>query len=428
MPANPHITMNEEPTFADAVAKAQQFAFGNRAYHFEGMLFFQAGRLMFSTAMPLEDFVRVAEPRSSKVVKRVEKKILKATEGDSIDDVAETTNRPIDRAHVRSITKYVTNAVNHGDPYIMPPATLNLRGERVTIFTLVGDSTIKPAILVLPAHARFEITDAQHRRAAVSDALDDRSVRRSLLRDGIAVMVSFENDLDQVHQDYADASKVKPIATSLVAVYDGRLPVNALAKHLGRNCALFLHTIDATSKGSSLSAGSVKVWNTNILRQFVKYAGLHSREGDDTWNEKFTQLFGEQGDPRYVAFLDYLTTFVDACTRHFPLFKTLAEMSPEDMSMVPKLRAKDGGQVLMTAPGMNILGALAHDLRVIQHQGKDIEPWIKKLASIDWSYEGAIWQKTLIIGGKISVSAKAVKDAIAAVEKQIGLESFQVAA
>ncbi|ASY70313.1 DNA sulfur modification protein DndB [Sinorhizobium fredii] len=427
---NPDVNMKLYPNFADAVNAAVQFAFGNHAHHFEGTLFQQGGRFMFSTAMPFERFVQVAEANSTMVRKRSEKRddqrVLIATEGDAVDDVADTTNRPVDRGHVRAITKYLTNAVSRGEHYIMPPATLNLRDESVTLFTLEGESTIKPAVLVLPPHARFEITDAQHRRQGISEALEDANVRRKLLRDGIAVMVTFENELSQVHQDFADASKTKPIAGSLVAVYDGRLPVNALAIYLARNCPLFRHTVDATSKGSSLSAGSVKVWNTNVLRQFVKYAGLNSREGDDGWNSKFMQVYGDQDDPRCQQFRDYLVHFIEACAQHIPLLNKLVKLSAEDMSNVPKLRAKDGGQVLMTAPGMNVLGALAHDLyRAVYRPGQDIEPWIKKLAAIDWSYAGAVWQDTLIIGGKMSTSAKAVKEAIAAVEKQIGLDSLQ---
>lgn len=427
---SPDVSIKEFQSFPEAVNASVQFAFGNHAHHFEGMLFEQGGRNMFSTAMPFERFVQVAEANSAVIRKRSEKredvKVLTAIEGDAVDDVANTTNRPVDRGHVRGITKYIVNAVNHGEPYIMPPATLNLRHETATLFTIEGNSTIKPAVMVLPPHARFEITDAQHRREGIGEALESQQVRRRLLRDGIAVMVTFENDLSQVHQDFADASKTKPIAGSLVAVYDGRLPVNALAIHLARSCRLFRHTIDATSKGSSLSAGSVKVWNTNVLRQLVKYAGLNSREGDDGWNSKFTQVYGEQDDSRYQQFRDYIVHFVDVCTKHLPLFNTLAALSPEDMSDVPKLRAKDGGQVLMTAPGMNVLGAVAHDLyRAIHRQGDDIEPWIQKLAAIDWSYEGVVWQATLIADGKMSTSGKAVKEAIATVEKQIGLDIVQ---
>jgi DGQHR domain-containing protein len=416
-------------SFPDAVNAAMQFAFGNQAQDFKGVLFQQGGRYMFSTAMPFERFVQVAEADNVVVRKRSEKrdggKVVVATEGDTVDDVAETTNRPVDRGHVRGITKYLSHSAKLGEKYIMPPATLNLRDAQATMFTVEGDSTIKPAVMVIPPHARFEITDAQHRREGIAEALKDPAIRSRLLRDGIAVMVTFETELAQVHQDFADASKTKAISGSLVAVYDGRLPVNALALHLARTCALFQHTVDATSKGSSLSAGSVKVWNTNVLRQFVKYAALNSREGDESWNTKFTQVYGEQNDPRYLKLRDYLVEFINACAEDIPLLAKLAALAADDMSNVPKIRAANGGQVLMTAPGMNILGAIAHNVyHAVYKQGGDIRPWTKKLGKVDWSYKGGVWKGTLIVEAKVSTSARAVKDAIEELEKQIGLAAL----
>jgi|tagenome__1003787_1003787.scaffolds.fasta_scaffold20985553_2 DNA sulfur modification protein DndB len=425
-------------SFQEAVTAAQQYAFGNQAHHFEGTLFTQGGRKMFSTAMPLERFVQIAEPHNVVVRKRSEKRgderVLMATEGDSPEDVADTTNRPMDKDHVKTITKYLTHAAKVGQMYIVPPATLNLREAGVgTMFTVKGDSTIKPAILCLAQHARLEITDAQHRREGIHGALADPSARIRLLRDSIAVMMTFENDIAQVHQDFADASRTKPIPNSLVAVYDSRRPVNALAVQLTRTCRLFRHTIDATAKGSSLSAGSVKVWNTSVLRQLVKYAALNSREADDIWNEKFQAVYGaDRSDERFARFQDFLAEFVEACTQDIPLFDNLARLAADDMSQVPKIRASGGGQILMTAPGMNILGALAYTMYQLAKHGSDIRVWTKKLGTLDWSYGGSLWQPYLMIEGKakegeegkakVSTSAKAVKDTVELVEQKVGLK------
>ena len=149
------------------VEAAQKYVYGNRANFFEGTLFEQGGRVMFSTAMPFEDFVRVAEAKAS------------ATKGDDVKAVAETANRPIDKNHVRAITKYLTGSVKRREKYIMPPATLNLRGNKgATLFTVIGESSIKTAILTLPSYARFDITDAQHRREGLLHPAIDGASRR----------------------------------------------------------------------------------------------------------------------------------------------------------------------------------------------------------------------------------------------------------
>src|SRR5262249_33641903 len=412
------------------VAAAQQYIYGNRALFFEGTLFEQGERVMFSTAMPFEDFVRIAQAKSS------------AAKGADVEAVADTTNRPIDKGHVRSITKYLATAVKRHERYIVPPATLNLRGAKgATLFTVEGQWSIKAAILALPSYARLDITDAQHRRAGIELAMADPAVRDQLLRDGIAVMITFEEDQDQVHQDFADASKTRPIADSLVAVYDGRLPVNALAIHLARNCRLFRHTIDATAKGSNLSAGSVKVWNTSALRQFVKYAALNSRAGDEAWNKAFAESYGEPGTEGHARFRAFLDRFIDDCTSGIPLFKKLASLNADDLSEVPTIRAQGGGQVLMTAAGMNVLGGVCYALYQRHKSGEDVSPHIARLATVDWSYRGALWKGELVneemgktqdgtMGKVLRISANAahVKGAIGKVVEAIGLRPVEIAA
>ena len=262
--------------------------------------------------------------------------------------------------------------------------------------------------------------------------MTDRQTRDQLLRDGIAVMITFEEDHDQVHQDFADASKTRPMPDSLVAVYDGRLPVNALAIHLARKCRVFEHTIDATSKGSNLSAGSVKVWNTSALRQFVKYAGLNSRAGDDAWNKAFVDNYGEAGSEARERFQTYIVKFIDDCAECIPLFKKLASLNADDLSEVPGIRAQRGGQILMTAAGMNVLGGVAYAIYRRHKTGEDVMPYMKRLGDIDWSYKGALWQGELVNeeGNALRVSANAshVKGAIAKVSEAIGLSELDLAA
>lgn len=438
-----NVDVKHHSNLSEAVEAAQKFAFGNHAFHFEGTIFEQGGRPMFSTAMAFEMFCRVAEAKSAEVTpQRNNDGEIVAVVGDDVDAVAETTNRPIDRGHVKGITKYLMDAITRKEKYIMPPATLNLRGDMAaTLFTVDGPATTKPAILVLPPHARFEITDAQHRCAGIDAALRNPASRRQLLRDGIGAMITFENDPNQVHQDFADASKTRAIAGSLVAVYDGRLPVNAIAIHLARNCRLFKHTIDATTSGSSLSAGSVKVWNTNVLRQLVKYSGLNSRAGDEAWNKAFVSNYGESGSDAYERFRQYLVMFVDECSIYIPLFKKLASLKADDLSEVPRIRAQGGGQILMTAPGMNVLGAIGYMLYQRHKSGKDITGFVKSLGEIDWSYNGALWKGSLLVeaiakprGGtpqkvmRVSPSAVAVNAAVEKVRQAIGLGVTDMAA
>src|SRR5258708_7508809 len=106
-----NVNVKALPTVSSMVETVQQYIYANRAHHYEGTLFEQGGRVMFSTAMPLEDCVRIAQVKTS------------AVKGDDVASVGDTTNRPIDKTHVRSINKYLTGAIQRHEKYIMPPAT-----------------------------------------------------------------------------------------------------------------------------------------------------------------------------------------------------------------------------------------------------------------------------------------------------------------
>lgn len=176
-------------------------------------------------------------------------------------------------------------------------------------------------------------------------------------------------------------------------------------------------------------------------RQFVKYAALNNRAGDDAWNKAFMESYGELGSETHEKFRAFLAKFIDDCTNGIPLFKSLATLNADDLSEVPGIRRQDGGQVLMTAAGMNVLGGVCYALYRRHKLGDDIHPHLNRLGIIDWSYRGALWKGELVneeIGkmengtmGKvlrISANAAHVKGAIAKVVEAIGLRPADLAA
>src|SRR5208283_2059160 len=84
----------------------------------------------------------------------------------------------------------------------------------------------------------------------------------------ISVMITMEGSLDQIHQDFADASKTKALPKSQLAAYDRRNPANGMVIDLLERCPIFMGKIDSTSK--TLSKNSTKLFLTNQVRQMVK--------------------------------------------------------------------------------------------------------------------------------------------------------------
>ena len=62
------------------------------------------------------------------------------------------------------------------------------------------------------------------------------TLREELETDGIGVMITCETNIDQIHQDFADCSKTKPLPPSQLAVYDRRNPANKLVIDLEAKC------------------------------------------------------------------------------------------------------------------------------------------------------------------------------------------------
>ena len=185
----------------------------------------------------------------------------------TVEQVRSATNRPTMPDHVSNVKNYLND--NIGGRYIIPPMTLNVR-QPMNVYEPSYPSTLKTVWLVLPASARLEITDGGHRKAAidkVSEQLDDEKLA-NFDQDAVAVMITVEDDMHQIHQDFADCSKTKPLPKSQLAAYDRRNPANGLVLDLIEKCPIFAGKIDSTS--TTLSINSTKLFLTNQVRQMVK--------------------------------------------------------------------------------------------------------------------------------------------------------------
>ena len=179
-------------------------------------------------------------------------------------------NRPVVPEHVRVIKSYLLSAIEKGERYIIPPVTLNSTGS-VEIMVPEGDYTPTTGYAVLPDEASVHITDGQHRYLAIDQVVDElRGTPEgdNFMRTGVPFMMTIESDMNQTHQDFADAGRTKPLPSSLLAVFDTRQPANRAVIELGERVKLLQGRIDATS--STLSVNSPFVFLVNQIRQFVK--------------------------------------------------------------------------------------------------------------------------------------------------------------
>ena len=276
-------------------------------------VFDQGNRKLLCGVLPVRVLTRVLEHNAS-------------TRGTVAARALNTRNRPVAADHVRAIKAYILNAIEKQENFIIPPLTLNST-DSVEIMVPEGSYTPTTGYAVFPDEASVHITDGQHRYLAIRQAVDDlRGTPNgdNFMRVGVPFMMTVESDLNQVHQDFADAGRTKPLPSSLLAVYDTRQPANRAVMELGEQVKLLKGRIDATS--STLSLNSPFVFLVNQIRQFVKA----SLTGSPTVSEQsFASSAGNtlaipESYHRWVrsrvVFLDVMTEIIDD-------WRELAELS-----------------------------------------------------------------------------------------------------
>lgn len=333
----------------------------------------------------------------------------------SITDVHNAINRPEVPEHSDAIAKYVRD--NIGDNYVLPPITLNIQ-QSVRLYSVNYDAQVRPGYLVIPALGKFAITDGQHRRSGIVKALNEycrEDQRDALSNDGIAVMITCESNINQIHQDFADCSKTKALAASQVAVYDRRNPANRLVVDVEQSCPFFKGKIDATS--SKLGKRSTALFTANQVRQFVKVmlVGVWAMGDLDFEKRARERLQTEENYQMYLhRITDYLNTVAEAC----PVMRELSQITGGvEMNRIPVRRNE--GWLVLTAIGLVVLGLIGHEIMMAKNAANWKE-YAQRLGALDWRRSAGHWQGKLVNKGSIITTQMAAKAAVAEARMQIG--------
>jgi DGQHR domain-containing protein len=339
----------------------------------------------------------------------------------SITDVNLSLNRPEIPEHSDSIGKYLAD--NAGGVYVLPPITLNVQ-QPVRLYSVdYPGAQVRPGYLVMPPLAKLAITDGQHRRSGAIKALQalgDLSPERheELMRDGIAVMITCESNIDQIHQDFADCSKTKALAPSQVAVYDRRNPANRLVVDIERLCPVFRGKVDATSV--KLGKRSTSLFTANQVRQFIKSILVGNwGMGDAEFEKRARERLGT--DENYQLYTPRIVEFLNAVTDACPVMRELGQITGGvDLNRVAVRRNE--GWLVFTATGLVVVGLIGYEILT-----KNVENWreyAKRLGEVDWRRSSPHWHGILVTGEKgkekIITSQSAAKAAVVKVRGLIG--------
>lgn len=376
------------------------------------ILFFQGGRLSASTSMPAGLAVKIL---SSDPVD------MKST----LDQVKNSYNRPIDKDHVKAVCNYLVNAISNQEKYILPSLTVTAT-KKQKVFTInpTEESFTQLGYIVLSLDDNsLTVTDGQHRLEGIRLALQSLKDKKldQLKSDGVSIMFSFESNLNQVHQDFADCAKTKALPKSMISVYDRRVPVNRLTLDAIELCTLFNDgLVDSTS--SSLSKKSNCLLLTSSVRNLMKalFLGNHSMadKAFDTYANKNMQ------NPHYSNFLDIFLNVINTITKYNPVLKeiSLLERGPQRQKII-EYREK---YLIANPLGLSVACKAIHNFTLINKQPEALDDFIRRLMlDINWEKNAEIWQGNVIVqrGDSVAIanSNKPVELAIKAISQHLGI-------
>jgi DGQHR domain-containing protein len=339
-------------------------------------LFRQGTRWLLQGVLPIASIVRSFESHP-------------ATKAASLADVEKAINRPLMEDHVRGISTYLVE--NAGSRYILPGLSVNIQTVRpLRFYTTDSQEAIVFGYLFLPNSARFSLTDGQHRIFGAKDAMEKmlQVIRDHFSEDGVPVMISLENDVRQVHQDFADCSRVRPLPPALLATYDRRNPGNRMFLDLIDKTAIFRDKVESASK--SISKTSPNLFTANQIKSYVKALLLRSWSGSvEQYEADVRDLIAnqEQQDAKVAE----LVTFTEALTEAIPVWKQITSIPPEKKNQIIDIRA--GRYVCLEGEGLVILGYIGYEL--LNYAPDGWREYVKRLGSINWRESELMWTSSL---------------------------------
>ena len=409
MTAKPNV-IRVSGTSDDARARAAAVAADTNREVVPVRVFEQGDRAMLSGVLPVRVLTRILEHNA-------------ADKGVAASRALNTRNRPVSNDHVRAIAAYLRRAIERQENYIIPSLTLNSTST-VEILVPDGDYTPTTGYAVFPDEAAVHITDGQHRYLAirqVASELRGTPAGDNFMRAGVPVMMTIESVLDQVHQDFADAGRTKPLPPSLLAIYDTRQPANAAVMAIGEQVKLLKGRIDATS--STLSANSPFVFLVNQVRQFVK----SSLTGNPTVSESSFATHAEAAITNPEArerWIKSRVAFFNAMTEIITDWKEISELSPPGGPDAATVLARtkeirEHKRVTLTSAFLNTLGVVSHNVLKDATSGTvdqakledDLQVRLEPFRYVSWDRSDEMWDGNLVVDGKIRTQTPALKAA-----------------
>jgi DGQHR domain-containing protein len=311
--------------------------------------------------------------------------------------------------HVRSISDYLVET----DKYILPGITLNVK-ETITVYTVRSSSAVRMAVIVLPGHATFYVTDGQHRLKAVADALNKKP---ELSNDALPVAIVVEPDVDQIHQDFADCAQTRPIPPALLTLYNRSDELSKLTVDVANTVDFFAKRLEKV--GNTVSKRSTNFYTLNHLRMSIASVMTgNSASGGATLSRSTGEMLST--DQERDSWRAQLEWFYGTLTEAIPEWKMVRDANLGHGSLPPDLIDFRAGYFHFTGTGLAIIGAIGYLIFKYYKDTSEREKKVIELAKlIDWRRLGSdgkanpFWVGTIMSpDGKMVTSRYAIEAAV----------------
>jgi DGQHR domain-containing protein len=388
------------PTQQDAVNQAFADAGTSGARVFQCHVYEQGQRVHLAFCLSFEQLLEMA-------------KFQTADKKKNRDNAEDLINRPLVPNHVNEIAKYLLET----DNYILPSFIFNCKTP-IKVFAF-GSGVMQFGYAVLPSNVELYVTDGQHRIKAIEKAVQERP---ELLNDSATVLVVQEDDIDQIHQDFADCAKNKPISPALLTTFDVSDALSKLTRDISKDLVIFAGRIDKISRTVN-EKDSDYLFTMNQLRLGIAeflFGSSQKKTIESCKNQNRHQLKLLLEKARY--FYTEFATHNDGWTL---LLKPKSEGLNLDLSKLRKER------IDFYSVGLQLISRVGH-LILFENDFTEEQRnlLIKTLANLDYKRTTSMWINNLLMddgNGKMTIINnqaavnKAFRIAVSEVENQTGL-------
>ena len=295
--------------------------------------------------------------------------------------------RHINKGRIPEMAKYI---VDNPKNYIFSALTASIDGNINFKPLQINGKDSEVGELEISGDAKLMINDGQHRRAAIEKALGENP---ELRKDSIAVVFFKDKGLKKSQQMFSDLNRhaIRP-ATSIARLYDHRDPVAEIIRRVVYETEVFKGVVEM--ERSTITERSSKLFPFSGIYSASKY------------------LINANEIKKIEPAVKLLGSFWETVGEQFNNWKgvRVGNLSGSEVR-----RDYINTHVVI----LQALGIAGRDL--MEKYPDNWKKKLKKLKDIDWQKRNKIWDRRVIVNGRVVKNNKSIMLASNVIKKALGV-------